>query len=229
VAEAASSRAEHTFVFADLSGFTALTEAHGDEQAADLVATFVSAVSPLLATHNARLVKTIGDALMIDCSDAALAIRLGIRIVGEVGGQHGFPIVRVGMHTGPAAERDGDWFGATVNLASRISAVARGGEVVVSDTTRQAARDVPGIELHERGPHSLRNTVAPVLLFEAVEKLLRPHAGLPIDPVCRMSVDPQHAVRTWHDGVEYHFCSRECQQTFAARPELYIPMSHAGS
>jgi len=54
------------------------------------------------------MVKAIGDAVMIRCEDAGKAIRLGVRIVEEVGGQHGFPIVRVGMHTGPAAERDGD-------------------------------------------------------------------------------------------------------------------------
>ena len=72
-----------TFVFADLSGFTALTEAHGDEQAADLVGGFCGAVRRLLAAHQAQEVKTIGDALMLRSGDAAAPIRLGLCIVHD--------------------------------------------------------------------------------------------------------------------------------------------------
>jgi adenylate cyclase len=89
-----------TFLFADLSGFTALTEAHGDEQAADLVGGFCVAVRQLLAAHQAQEVKSIGDALMLRTGEAAAAIRLGLCIVHDVGAHHGFPLVRVGMHTG---------------------------------------------------------------------------------------------------------------------------------
>ena len=122
-----SELAVQTFLFADLSGFTALTEVHGDEQAADLAGGFCAAVRRLLADHRAHEVKTIGDALMLRAGDAAAAIRLSLRIVHDVGAQHGFPLVRVGMHTGPAVERERDWFGATVNLAARVSAAAAGG------------------------------------------------------------------------------------------------------
>ena len=86
-----SELAVQTFLFADLSGFTALTEAHGVEQAADLVGGFCVAVRRLLAEHQAQEVKTIGDALMLRAGDAAAAIRLGLRIVHDVGAQHGFP------------------------------------------------------------------------------------------------------------------------------------------
>jgi hypothetical protein len=127
-----------TFLFADLSGFTALTEAHGDEQAVDLVDGFCVAVRQLLAAHHAHEVKTIGDALT-RTGDTAAAIRLGLCIVHDVGARHGFPLVRVGMHTGPAVERGGDWFGATVNLAARVSAAAAGGEALLTAATRDAA------------------------------------------------------------------------------------------
>src|SRR4029453_932427 len=78
-----SEPAVQTFLFADLSGFTALTEAHGDEQAADLVGGFCVAVRQLLADHQAQEVKTIGDALMLRSADAAAAIRLGLCIVRD--------------------------------------------------------------------------------------------------------------------------------------------------
>jgi hypothetical protein len=75
---------------------------------------------------------------MLRTADAAAAIRLGLCIVHDVGARHGFPLVRVGMHTGPAVERGGDWFGATVNLAARVSAAAGGGEALLTEATKAA-------------------------------------------------------------------------------------------
>jgi adenylate cyclase len=211
-----------TFLFADLSGFTALTEAHGDEQAADLVGGFCGAVRRLLAEHQAQEVKTIGDALMLRSGDAAAAIRLGLCIVLDVGAQHGFPLVRVGMHTGPAVERGGDWFGSTVNLAARVSAAAAGGEALLTAATSDAAGQLVGTELRERGRWTFRNVTEPVQVYAAVRQGARSSAGLPIDPVCRMAVDPWHSAgRLIHEGVEYCFCSLGCAGAFAQHPARY--------
>src|SRR2546422_2240767 len=209
----------HTFLFADLAGFTALTEAHGDRQAADVAAEFSVAVRALLPSHAAEEVKTIGDALMIRGGDPAEAIRLGLGIVEDVGTQHGFPAVRVGMNTGQALEREGDWFGATVNIAARVSGLASGGEVLLTETTKVAARELGGVHLHERGRHELKNIGEPVLIFAAVREGARDPAGLPIDPVCRMAVNPEHSAgRLSYEGVEFYFCSLECARAFAADP-----------
>jgi adenylate cyclase len=211
-----------TFLFADLSGFTALTEAHGDEQAADLVGGFCVAVRRLLAAHQAQEIKTIGDALMLRSGDAAAAIRLGLCIVEDVGAQHGFPLVRVGMHTGPAVEREGDWFGATVNLAARVSAAAAGGDALLTAATRTTAGDLDGVELRERGRWTFRNVTEPVPVYAAVRQGAQSAAGLPIDPVCRMAVDPWHSAgRLTHEGVEYCFCSLGCAGAFARHPARY--------
>jgi adenylate cyclase len=211
-----------TFLFADLSGFTALTEAHGDEQAADLVGGFCVAVRRLLVAHQAQEVKTIGDALMLRSGDAAAAIRLGLCVVHDVGAQHGFPLVRVGMHTGPAVERGGDWFGATVNLAARVSAAAAGGDALLTAATRTAAGDLDGVELRERGRWTFRNVTEPVPVYAAVRQGAQSAAGLPIDPVCRMAVDPWHSAgRLTHEGVEYCFCSLGCAGAFAQHPARY--------
>jgi adenylate cyclase len=217
-----SGPAVQTFLFADLSGFTALTEAHGDDQAADLAGGFCAAVRELLAEYQAREVKAIGDALMLRAADAAAAIRLGLCIVHDVGAQHGFPLVRVGMHTGPAVERVGDWFGATVNLAARVSAAAAGGEVLLTATTRAATDDVEGVELRERGRWSFRNVGGLVEVYAAVRQGASSVSGLPIDPVCRMAVDPwRGAGRLTYEGVEYCFCSLGCAGAFAQDPGAY--------
>jgi class 3 adenylate cyclase/YHS domain-containing protein len=210
---------QHTFLFADLAGFTALTEAHGDRQAADVAAEFSVAVRRLLSSHVAEEVKTIGDAVMIRGADPAAAIQLGLGIVADVGRQHGFPTVRVGMNTGHAVERDGDWFGSTVNIAARVSGVASGGEVLVTETTKAAAGESCSVQLHERGRHTLKNIGEPVLLFAAVRQGERDSAGLAIDPVCRMAVDPEHSAgRLSYEGAEFYFCSLDCAAAFAADP-----------
>lgn len=115
------------------------------------------------------------------------------------------------MHTGTAVERNGDWFGATVNRAARVSAAAGGGEVLLTEATKRAAGDVRGVELRESGRRELRNVAAPVLLFSAVPLGSMSPRGLPIDPVCRMAVDPSHgAGMLRHDGAELYFCSLSC-------------------
>jgi adenylate cyclase len=216
------SMADQTFLFADLSGFTALTEVHGDEQAVEFATEFSAAVRGFLADYSAEEVKTIGDAIMIRCPEAGKAIRLGLRIVQEVGGRPGFPTVRVGMDTGPAIERNGDWFGATVNLAARVAGTARGGEVILTEMTRVASGQLDDLTLRELGRRSLRNIAHPVSLFEARAEATRLVGELPIDPVCRMAVDPSHSAgHLIHDGIAYHFCSLGCAGKFAADPGLY--------
>ena len=212
---------QHTFLFADLAGFTALTEAHGDQEAAELAGRFFEEVRGLLSEHGAEEVKTIGDAVMVRCDDPERAVCLGLHLVEEIGGRPEFPSVRVGLHTGPAVARQGDWFGAAVNLAARISGAAAGGEVLLSEGTREAAGEMTGIELRDRGTERFHNVSRPVRLFHAVREGDR-RSGLPVDPVCRMAVDPSNdAGSLVHEGIEYRFCSLECARAFASAPEAY--------
>jgi adenylate cyclase len=213
---------DHTFLFADLAGFTALTEAHGDEDSADLAGEFFALVGKLAAAHRADVIKTIGDAVMLRADSAHDAVTLAVRIVNEVGAQHGFPSIRVGLHTGPAAERSGDWFGATVNTAARVAALASGGQVLLSDATRQASGPVEHLDFHERGRHELKNVTEPVTIYAAHVAPPQAAASLPIDPVCRMAIEPRHAAgQLIHDGVKYEFCSLRCAHAFAAAPDRY--------
>lgn len=213
---------EHTFVFADLAGFTALTEAHGDEEAADLAGEFIDAIRAVLPEYGGEEVKCIGDAVMVHCRDAGQAVRLGVRAANELGARPGFPSVRVGINTGSAVERRGDWFGSTVNVAARVSGAAAGGEVLLTEATRLAAGSLERIHLQPRGRRLLKNLAEPVQLYAAVAEADRSAAGLPIDPVCRMAVDPDHSAGTLrHAGAEYFFCSLGCASAFAHDPDRY--------
>ena len=211
-----------TFLFADIAGFTALTEAHGDEQAAALVADFCGAVTAELPASGGTQVKTIGDALMLAIPEPAAAVQLGLRITHELMLGHGAPAVRVGMHHGTAVERDGDYFGASVNLAARVSAEASGGEVIVTGSTAALAPELEGVIYEPRGRRELRNVREPVELFAAVRAGASREAALPCDPVCRMAVDPERAAgRLVYEDTAYFFCSLACAAEFARQPERF--------
>src|SRR5437763_11550780 len=110
----------HTFLFADLVGYTALAELEGDGRALEVALALQRRVGGLLSAHGAEQVKAIGDGLMIRCDRAQDAVLLGLRLVDELEQEGDFPPVRVGIHTGPALANDGDWYGRAVNVASRL-------------------------------------------------------------------------------------------------------------
>jgi adenylate cyclase len=214
---------EHTFLFADLAGFTAMTEVHGDEVAADAVSDFYRGVRELLPEFEAEQVKSIGDAVMVRVPEASSAIELAVRLISDVGTRHGSLAVRVGAHTGPAVHRGGDWFGAAVNLTARVAAVAERGEVLMTDVTRSAAGEaLATYEIEKRPGQSFKNILEPVTVY-ALTLASQPHvADLPNDPVCRMAVDPSEAEeRRTRDGVEVWFCSAECAAVFDRHPDRY--------
>jgi adenylate cyclase len=170
------------------------------------------------------LVKAIGDALLVRVPGAGQAVRLGIRAAQEIGGaKHGFPSVRVGMHHGPAIERAGDYFGRTVNIAARVSALAGAGEVLVTDDVVQAAGEVESVRFIERGRHPLGGVEEPVLIYLASPGAQESAEGLPIDPVCHMAVDPERSAgMIVHEGVRYYFCSMRCVRRFASEPGQFV-------
>ena len=216
-----------TFLFADIAGYTALTEAHGDEDAAELAANFCRAMSEVAEARGGEVIKTIGDAVMVRHRDPAEAVGLGLTAAHEVIAGHGFPAVRVGMHHGPAIEREGDWFGATVNLAARVAAMATASEVLVTRAVRDNARDLDGVEFESRGEQRIRNVMLPVPLFSVVRDD-RTSEARHLDPVCRMLIaEGRESGSLRHAGKLYRFCSLECAGLFLRDPDAYAAGQHS--
>ena len=210
------------FLFADIAGFTALTETHGDERAVAVVDDFARHAERLLERHGGELVKSIGDALMLRAADPAAAIRIGLDLAHHEMSRPDHPEVRIGIDYGKATRQGSDWLGATVNTAARIAGLARGGEVLVSDSARRAAeRKLSGVSFAGRGPQRLRNIRGPVAVSEA--RCEDEAAALVIDPVCRIALDPdQDLPRESHRGFQYTFCSERCRSTFLGDPEAVL-------
>lgn len=210
---------ERTVSFVDLAGFTALTEAHGDLDAVDVLDRFTGLARESLSPHD-ELVKSIGDAVMLASPGPGAAVAALAGLWERCSEASGFLLPRGGAHHGPALSRDGDYFGSTVNLAARVAGRASGGQVLVTSAVADAAR-ARGLQVTGLGPARLRNVAEPVMLFE-IRLGAAGHSGL-IDPVCRMRVEPETAAG-WlcHEGQRFWFCSMPCVAAFAADPDRYL-------
>jgi adenylate cyclase len=153
--------------FADLAGYTKLTEEQGEAQAVSAVERFVEVVEQTLPI-DARVIKTLGDEVMVVGADAGAltswAVALGAQLPA------GSPPPRIGIHSGAALYRDGDYYGREVNRAARVVARASGGEVLVTRPVVDAASRQDGLEFELIGEVVLKGFNEPTELFHASRK-----------------------------------------------------------
>jgi adenylate cyclase len=210
---------EATFGFVDLAGFTALTEAHGDDVAANLAQRFCALVEATLE-RDGRLVKSIGDAVLVVAPTPTEAVSFVARLLDRAAAEPDFPVLRAGLHHGEAVERNGDVFGTAVNVAARVTSRAAGGQVLATGAVATAAR-AQNVEVTDLGEFPLRNLRDPVRLF-LIGLGGKGDAVVAIDPVCRMRVHRDFGGgRLRFKGTEYYFCSLECAGKFALMPASY--------
>jgi adenylate cyclase len=117
--------------FADLVGFTSLTRELDEIELGALVEQFESMASDIVASAGARVVKTIGDEVLFTADDAATAAEVGLRLSEQLPKIDKIPDLRVGLACGTVLSRLGDVYGEPVNLASRLTSIARPGSVLV--------------------------------------------------------------------------------------------------
>ena len=160
-----SPRMPQAIAFADLSGFTRLTDQGGDRVAIELATKLGDLVRDTARSFEGHAVKFLGDGAMLHFPGAGHAVGAALALV-ERASKLDLPPARVGIHAGPMLFRDGDFFGRTVNLAARILDYARPQEVIVSAAVVSAS-DPSGVGYDSMGPVSLKGVVEPVELFAA--------------------------------------------------------------
>lgn len=153
--------------FADLVSFTRLGEAMGPEEVGTIAGRLSEAASEC-ARPPVRLVKTIGDAAMLAAPDAEALLTSTLELVAKVDELEDLPPLRAGAVYGPALNRSGDWYGRTVNLASRITDEAEPGTVVGTKELCDAAGEL--CTWTPLGPHALKGIEGEVELFRAKVK-----------------------------------------------------------
>ena len=147
--------------FADVVGFTSMSQSLTASDLTELIVSFERTMFDLVASMGGRVIKTIGDEVMFQFDDASAAADFALRVASFE--DETLPAVRVGLGWGPVLVRQGDCFGPTVNLASRVVGTANGGEVVVDDA--MAKRLAPsGYMLEAIGERELKG-FGPVSLW----------------------------------------------------------------
>ncbi len=151
--------------FLDITGYTRLTQERGDEAAASLAESLGRLVNSTSIKHGGRAVKWLGDGVMLHFRDPGPGVVAALDMVDGVT-DAGLPPAHVGLHAGPVLFQEGDYFGQTVNVASRIAEYARPGEVLVSQEVVEASADA-GATFTEIGPVELKGVSGAVLLHAA--------------------------------------------------------------
>jgi adenylate cyclase len=111
-----------------------------------------------------RFIKTIGDAVMLVCSDPVPLVEAILDLAGGAAAI-GLPRLRIGVATGCAVSRAGDWFGSAVNIASRVTAAARPGTALLAESTRDAVGNAAGFEWTSAGTRRLKGVSDEVKVF----------------------------------------------------------------
>ena len=203
---------ELAIAFIDLVRFTALTEIHGDVTAADAAGVLGEVTRTALGPDD-RLVKSVGDGVLVAGPEPATGLRLAGAIIEGLHDLDAGLDARGGLHHGPVVTRDNDVFGATVNLAARLAGLPPPGRLAVSRQIALSAGDVD-LAITPRGLIELRGLREPVEVFE-VDPCR--HGGEWLtDPVCGMRLRATDAIPPLSStGEPVGFCSRRCAELYA--------------
>jgi class 3 adenylate cyclase len=160
-------RVEHpsAMCFLDITGYTRLTQERGDAAAAALADQLGQLVQRTAVKHGGRPVKWLGDGVMLVFPKPGAGVEAALQMVSGVAAA-GLPPAHVGLHAGPLIFQDGDYYGQTVNLASRIADYARPGEVLVSQSVVDAS-DGSSVTFRDIGPVELKGVSGAMHLHAA--------------------------------------------------------------
>ncbi len=145
-----------TVGFADLAGFTALTRRLSEKELRELLEVFEATAGEVVALSHGRMIKTIGDEVLFTAENAQHGAEIALQLLEAAERDADIPPLRIGLAAGPVVRRMGDVYGATVNIASRLTKHCRPGNVLVDRTVCDALAGVPEYELTSLRPAEVR-------------------------------------------------------------------------
>jgi adenylate cyclase len=142
--------------FADLVGFTSLTRDVGEAELAGVVETFEGLASDVIAEHSGRVVKTLGDEVMFTADEPGQGAEIALALAERVEAADDVPDVRIGLACGPVLARLGDVYGEPVNIASRLTSIARPASILVDRELAGELDEDPRFRLRRVPPRPVR-------------------------------------------------------------------------
>ena len=203
--------AEITVLFVDLVRFTSLTSIHGDQAAADAATTLYEITQDAL-DEDGRLVKTLGDGVLVTTSSPASGLRCAANIIERLHEHTTGLDARCGADHGTVINQSGDIFGASVNLAARAATRAAPGTIAAPRAFAHSASKL-GLTATPLGPQKLKGFLEPIELFQ-IDPCGHPGQAA-TDPVCGMRLDLDQAIEPHQlDGKAIGFCSTRCAEIY---------------
>ena len=160
-----------TILFADVSGYSRMMRADEERTLVDLRAHLAELVAPVIERFGGRIVKTVGDGVMVEFGSAVEAVRSAVELQrGMAARNDGVPVerrqtFRIGLHLGDVIASDDDVFGDTVNVAARLQGVAEPGSIVLSAAVYEPVRDKLALPFRDLGNRSVKNIDRPVRVY----------------------------------------------------------------
>jgi adenylate cyclase len=213
-------RVERSFAFVDVTGFTALTEAEGDEHAVDVLTAFRALLRDICARRGVRIAKWLGDGVMLVCVNTRPLLETILElhyVVRVVSGPVSTVSIRSGVTSGQVILMEGDdYVGHCVNVASRLCDLAEAGEALAAPSVLV---HLPSWGVSVRESHvalrGVENTVPAASI-----RMAEPGADMFLDPICGLPLTHDTAEEIAHDvrGSVVLFCSPGCVDTWRRRP-----------
>lgn len=196
-------------LIADLSGYTALTEAHGASTAADTIDKYINIVLKSLI-GNSTLHERIGDEVMVVSDSADDLMNTAIMLIDNCSKENYFLQIHGGLHYGKILKHNSHYFGSPVNHTSRIAGKANNGTFWCSSSFINALSDPSAYLFSSKGNHDFKNVSEKIDVFEIT---LQPATGFHVDPVCRMLIHNKENAIPHPKNNNIFFCSSHCLNT----------------
>lgn len=200
---------EIAILIADLSGYTALTETHGPSTAADMIDKFLEIVNDCLV-GKCELHQCVGDEVLIISPSVEHLASTAVMLIQKCSQEHNFLQVHGGMHWGKILKRNNNYFGAAINLTSRIAAKANKGTFWCSSHFIEALPDKSSFTFQSQGKHNFKNVSEE---HEVHELIIENTNAFHIDPVCRMLIHKKETAVP-HPSEDIFFCSDSCRDIY---------------
>ena len=205
-------------LMADLTGYTAMTDAHGGASAARFVNKYMQLVDNALH-GSSRVVQRIGDQVVLIADNADDMVITAQKLNSLTLEEHHFLSIHAGLHYGPIFIENENLFGSTINVAARIMNLASRGQILCSSQFKTMLTDPT--KFKSVGSYSLKNLKMEFELHELLQD--QQSNSFNIDPVCHMHIDVSKSEFTFIlNGTTYHFCGPNCRSLFKDSPASFI-------
>lgn len=171
MSDSGTNRRLATILFADVAGYSRMMRAREEQTLADLRAHLAELIGPVVGRHHGRIVKTVGDGILVEYGSPVEAVRCAVELqCGMAERNATLPeprrqALRIGLHLGDIIATAEDVFGDAVNVAARLQALAEPGSIVISDRVYEHVRDKVALPFRDLGRKALKNIDRPVQVF----------------------------------------------------------------